>query len=146
MINYSKLFDKLKEKGITTYTIRQKALIPQSTLTKLKMCSDKSMEDIEVKLQEYKNTHEGKEFMCDVSTKTIEDICQLLQCQPQEIMDWKVDLKPELSYENRFKADRLCEIPNCSKEEPFEKKPVESTSQKIAGLDQFVMTATERAN
>lgn len=39
MINYNKLWDKLKEKGITTYTIRQKALIPQSILTKLKMCS-----------------------------------------------------------------------------------------------------------
>ena len=33
--------------------------------------------------------------MCDVSTKTIEDICQLLQCQPQDLMEWKVDLKPE---------------------------------------------------
>ena len=30
---------KLKEKGITTYAIRQKALIPQGTLAKLKMCS-----------------------------------------------------------------------------------------------------------
>lgn len=33
MINYNKLMEKLKEKWITTYTIRQKALIPQSTLT-----------------------------------------------------------------------------------------------------------------
>lgn len=40
--------------------------------------------------------------MCDVSTKTIEDLCQLLQCQPQDLIEWKVDLKPELSYENRF--------------------------------------------
>ena len=94
---------KLKEKGITTYIIRQKALIPQSTLTKLKMCSGDSMEDIEKKLQEYKDSHNGKDFMCDVSTKTIEDICQLLQCQPQDLIDWKVDLKPELAYENRFK-------------------------------------------
>ena len=30
--------------------------------------------------------------MCNVSTKTIEDICQLLQCQPQDLMEWKVDL------------------------------------------------------
>ncbi len=102
MINYNKLMGKLKEKGITTYTIRQKALIPQSTLTKLKMCSANSMEEIEQNLQEYKDTHNGKEFMCDVSTKTIEDICQLLQCQPQDLIEWKVDLKPELSYENRF--------------------------------------------
>lgn len=34
-----KLWSKLKEKGITTYIIRQKALIPQGTLTKFKMCS-----------------------------------------------------------------------------------------------------------
>ena len=38
MVNYNKLMEKLKEKGITTYVIRQKGLIPQSTLTKLKMC------------------------------------------------------------------------------------------------------------
>lgn len=103
MVNYNKLMKKLKEKGITTYTIRQKALIPQSTLTKLKMCSGDSMEEIEKKLQEYKYTHNGKNFMCDVSTKTIEDICQLLQCQPQDLIEWRVDLKPELAYENRFK-------------------------------------------
>lgn len=67
-------------------------MIPQSTLTKLKMCSGDSMEQIEKKLQEYKDSHNGKDFMCDVSTKTIEDICQLLQCQPQDLIEWKVDL------------------------------------------------------
>ena len=102
MVNYNKLWDKLKEKGITTYVIRQKALIPQGTLAKLKMCSGVSMEEIDQKLREYKNNHDGKDFMCDVSTKTIEDICQLLQCQPEDLIEWKVDLNPELSYENRF--------------------------------------------
>ena len=104
MINYNKLMKKLEEKGITTYTIRQKALIPQSTLTKLKMCSGESMEEIVDKINAYNSDpkHKGKEFMGDVSTKTIEEICQLLQCQPQDIMEWKVDLKPELAYENRF--------------------------------------------
>ena len=105
MVNYNKLWNKLKEKGITTYTIRQKALIPQSTLTKLKMCSGATMEEIEQKLQEYKDTHNGKDFMCDVSTKTIEDICQLLQCQPEDLIEWKVDLIPELAYETRFKNE-----------------------------------------
>lgn len=104
VVNYNKLWEKLKEKGITTYTIRQKALIPQSTLTKLKMCSGSSMEEIDRKLKEYKDTHAGKDFMCDVSTKTIEDICQLLQCQPQDLIEWKVDLKSELSYESRFNS------------------------------------------
>ena len=41
--------------------------------------------------------------MCDVSTKTIEEICQLLQCQPYDLMDWEVDLNPELSYENKIR-------------------------------------------
>ena len=100
MVNYNKLMELFKKKGITTYIIRKKALIPQSTLTKLKMCSGDSMEEIEKKLKEYKESHDGKDFMCDVSTKTIEDICQLLQCQPQDLMEWKVDLKPELAYEN----------------------------------------------
>ena len=67
------------------------------------MCSADSMKEIEKKLQEYKDKHDGKDFMYDVSTKTSEDICQLLQCQPQDIIEWKVDLKPELSYENRYK-------------------------------------------
>lgn len=105
MINYNKLMEKLKEKKITTYTIRQKSLIPQGTLTKIKMCTGDSMEEIEQKLQEYKDKHNGKEFVCDVSTKTIEDLCQLLQCQPRDIIDWEIDLKPELSYENRFKQE-----------------------------------------
>ena len=43
--------------------------------------------------------------MCDVSTKTIEDICQLLQCQPEDLIEWKVDLIPELAYETRFKNE-----------------------------------------
>ena len=102
MVNYNKLMELFKKKGITTYIIRKKALIPQSTLTKLKMCSGDSMEEIEKKLEEYKESHDGKDFMCDVSTKTIEDICQLLQCQPQDIMDWEVKLDPELSYERKF--------------------------------------------
>ena len=49
----------------------------------------------------YKNTRKknGKDFKADVSTKTIEDICQLLQCQPEDIIEWKIQLNPELSFE-----------------------------------------------
>lgn len=104
MVNYNRLIKKLKEKGITTYAIRKNSLIPQGTYTKLKMCSGDTWEEIESKLEEYKKEHDGKDFMCDVSTKTIEDICQLLQCQPYDLIEWKVDLKPELSYESRFKS------------------------------------------
>jgi len=108
MINYNKLMKKLDDKGITTYVIRQKGLVPQSTLTKIKMCSGDSMKEIEQKIKEYNekpdNVEKGRIFAGgDVSTKTIEDICQLLQCQPQDIIDWEVELNPELSYENRYK-------------------------------------------
>ena len=108
MINYNKLMKKLDDKGITTYVIRQKGLMPQSTLTKIKMCSGDSMKEIEQKIKEYnekpENIEKGRIFAGgDVSTKTIEDICQLLQCQPQDIIDWEVELNPELSYENRYK-------------------------------------------
>ena len=102
MVNYNKMLEKLKEKGITTYTIRKKALIPQGTYTKLKMCSGESWDEVQKKLSKYKEEHDGKDFMSDVSTKTIEDICQLLQCQPQELIDWHVELDPALSYENRY--------------------------------------------
>lgn len=53
MINYNKLMQKLKDKGITTYIIRQKGLIPQGILTKMKMCSGDSWEDIENNIKEY---------------------------------------------------------------------------------------------
>ena len=64
----------------------KKGLIPQSTLAKLKMCSG-TPEEIKKKLEDYKNDP---------------NLCQLLQCQPQDIMDWEVKLDPELSYERKF--------------------------------------------
>ena len=111
MINYNKLMQKLKEKGITTYIIRQKGLIPQGILTKMKMCSGNSWEEIENNIKEYNekedNVKKGRVFAGgDVSTKTIEDICQLLQCQPQDLIEWEVKLNPELSYESICERDK----------------------------------------
>lgn len=112
MINYNKLMQKLKEKGITTYIIRQKGLIPQGILTKMKMCSGNSWEEIENNIKEYNekedNVKKGRVFAGgDVSTKTIEDICQLLQCQPQDLIDWEVKLNPELSYESICEREKI---------------------------------------
>ena len=61
MVNYNKLLKKLEEKGINSYVIRKKGLIPQSTLTKFKMCSG-TPEEIKKKLEDYKNDpkHNGK--------------------------------------------------------------------------------------
>ena len=42
----------------------------------------------------------------DVSTKTIEDICQLLQCQPQDLIEWEVKLNSDLSYESICECDK----------------------------------------
>ena len=102
MINYKKILDKIDEKGISTYEIRQTGMIPQSTLTKFKKSSGNDFDEIKEKLEKYYEDN-GKEFAADVSTKTIEDLCQLLQCQPMDLIDWEVELKPELSYENRYK-------------------------------------------
>ena len=112
MVIYNKLFQKFSERGITSYTIRKCNLFGQEILRKFKMCSvteserennsgKSDTEIIEQKLLEYKEKNK-KDFKSDVSTKTIEDICQLLQCQPKDIMEWKVDLNPELSFESRF--------------------------------------------
>ena len=71
----------------------------------MKMCSDNSWKEIENNIKEYNekegNVKKGRTFAGgDVSMKTIEDICQLLQCQPQDIIDWKMKLEPKLSYES----------------------------------------------
>ena len=63
-IKYDKLFALLKEKGYTTYRIRQEGLIGQATLRKLQ-------------------TGEG-----DIDTRTIKRLCQALSCQPGDIMEY----------------------------------------------------------
>lgn len=63
-IVYAKLFDLLKEKGYTTYRIRKEKLMGQGTLTALK------------------NGTGGLEH------KTIERLCQVLDCQPGDLMEY----------------------------------------------------------
>ncbi|MBR4098608.1 MAG: helix-turn-helix transcriptional regulator [Clostridium sp.] len=63
-IVYAKLFDLLKEKGYTTYRIRKEKLMGQGTLTALK------------------NGTGGLEH------KTIERLCQVLSCQPGDLMEY----------------------------------------------------------
>ena len=64
MISYDKLFDLLKEKGYTTYRIRQEKLIGQGTLTALK------------------NGTGG------LDSKTINRLCQVLNCQPGDLIEY----------------------------------------------------------
>ena len=56
----------MKEKGLTTYKIRQNNIISQSALTALKS---------------------GK----NVTTETIDKLCKALQCQPGDILEYVDD-------------------------------------------------------
>lgn len=66
-ISYAKLFLILKDKGYTTYRIRQEKLIGQGTLTALK------------------NGTGG------LDAKTIDKLCKVLECQPGDLMEYAPD-------------------------------------------------------
>ena len=70
-IVYTKLFDLLKEKGYTTYKIRQEKLIGQGTLTAIK------------------NGTGG------LDAKTIARLCEVLECQPGDLMEYVSEEKQE---------------------------------------------------
>lgn len=65
-ISYQKAFEMMKETGLTTYRIRKENILSQSTLQKLR---------------------EGKH----VTTETIERLCLLMKCTPNDIMEIKAD-------------------------------------------------------
>lgn len=62
-IKYDKLFKLMKEKGLTSYKIRQENIISQGALTSLRA---------------------GKSVTMD----TIEKLCKALQCQPGDIIEY----------------------------------------------------------
>ncbi|MCC8044011.1 MAG: helix-turn-helix domain-containing protein [Clostridiales bacterium] len=66
-ISYQKLFDLLSEKGWSTYRIRKEKLMGQGTLTALK------------------NGTGG------LDSKTIARLCEVLDCQPGDIMEYISD-------------------------------------------------------
>ena len=66
-IIYTKLFDLLKANGYTTYRIRQEKLIGQGTLTAIK------------------NGTGG------LDAKTIARLCEVLDCQPGDLMEYVKD-------------------------------------------------------
>ncbi len=61
---YDKLFELLKEKGISTYKIRQENLISQAALTKM------------------------KNGVGNIDTRTFERLCAVLHCQPGDLMEY----------------------------------------------------------
>lgn len=72
MIKYDKLFDMFKEKGVTSYVVRQNKLMGQGTLTKIK------------------NGTSGLDY------KTIDKLCAYLNCQPADIMEYVPDEQVEV--------------------------------------------------
>jgi len=63
-IKFDKLFPLFEEKGITTYTLRKDKIIGNETLRKLK-----------------NNTGV-------IDTRTIDRLCNVLDCQPGDIMEY----------------------------------------------------------
>ena len=61
-ISYQKAFDLMKETGVTTYRIRKEKIVSERTL---------------------QNLRGGK----PVSTETIERLCLLMNCTPNDIME-----------------------------------------------------------
>lgn len=68
-IKYDKLFDLLKSKGYTTYKIRKEKILGQGTMTALK------------------NGTGG------LDARTIDKLCNILDCQPGDLMVYVPDDK-----------------------------------------------------
>ncbi len=62
-IKYTKLLDMMEKRGITSYTIKRDGIIGQATFRKIK---------------------EGGH----IDTRTIEKLCEYLNCQPGNIMEY----------------------------------------------------------
>jgi len=71
-INYEKAMILFKERGITTYTIKKNKIIGQAAFAKI---------------------HEGGH----IDTRTIERLCEYLDCQPGDLMEYVADTKKEPS-------------------------------------------------
>ena len=67
-IRFDKLFTLFDEKGITTYTLRKDKIVGNETLRKLK----------------------GNTGVID--TRTIDKLCDVLGCQPGDIMEYVPDV------------------------------------------------------
>lgn len=67
-IKYDKLLQMMSDRGITSYTLKKDNIIGQATFKKIK---------------------EGG----DIDTRTIAKLCELLNCQPGDILDYEPDTK-----------------------------------------------------
>lgn len=84
-MDYSKLFVLMKSQGLSTYRIRQDNILSQSTLQKLR---------------------EGK----SVTTDAIATLCDVLNCQPGDLMEYENELAHLRKTQSRDKCD-VVEVP-----------------------------------
>ena len=67
MVQYQiNVAEKLREKGYTSYSLLKSGLIPQGTLTKL--------------------NHKPEDISLNISVKTLDTICQLLECNIEDVV------------------------------------------------------------
>lgn len=64
MIVYQEILQKLAAKGWSSYRLRREKVLPESVLTRIR---------------------NGE----SITTDTVNKICELLDCQPGDIMKWK---------------------------------------------------------
>lgn len=70
-IVYTKMLERMKQAGITSYTFKQSGEIGQKTLTAIK---------------------EGR----PINTKTIDALCRILNCQPGDLLEYVADSEETL--------------------------------------------------
>lgn len=64
MIVYQDILQKLAAKGWTSYRMRKEKTLPESVLTRIR---------------------QGQ----SITTETVDKICELLECQPGDILKWE---------------------------------------------------------
>ena len=89
-IKYDKLIALMREKGITSYTLKRDNIIGQAT---------------------YKKIMEGG----DIDTRTIAKLCKLLECQPGDILEYVPEEAPPTP-EVAEDVPELSKVPTISKE------------------------------
>ena len=79
-MKYDKLFALLKERGYSSYKLRKEKLFGQAILQKLR---------------------EGG----DIDTRTVRKFCELLDCQPGDIMEYVSDERDDMKGDGSTVAD-----------------------------------------
>ena len=90
MIDYTEFRKRIEEKGIVPYTLKSvkvngKGFMSQSNLSKIMSPNEEHL-----------------------NTATIEELCQLFQCQPMDLLKdhWTVELDPTKSFEAIAEASK----------------------------------------